>query len=173
MKIKTERLEIRNFTSSDINDAFEIYMNEDVCRFLLHDVWTEANCEAEFQKKLVNTDFMTGKMSLACVLDGKVIGDISVMKADEMGTIEIGYAFNPQFSHKGYANEALKAVIGYLFKNYKIHRIYANMDARNLASKKLSERIGMRLEAHFLKDYWNKGEWTDSYIFAVLEEEWK
>ncbi len=56
----------------------------------------------------------------------------------------------------------------YLFKNVKIHRIQANLDSRNLSSAKLCERIGMRKEAHFIKDYWNKGEWTDSYIYGML-----
>lgn len=56
-----------------------------------------------------------------------------------------------------------------LFRDYAIHRIQANMDARNLASAKLCERIGMRREAHFTQDYWSKGEWTDSYVYAMLE----
>ena len=32
-----------------------------------------------------------------------------------------------------------------------------------------AERIGMRREAHFIQDYWSKGEWTDSYVYAMLE----
>ena len=47
------------------------------------------------------------------------------------------------------------------------------MDARNCDSARLCERLGMRKEAHFLKDYWNKGEWTDSFIYAILKEEWE
>ena len=37
----------------------------------------------------------------------------------------------------------------------------------------LAERIGMRREAHYIQDYWFKGEWTDSFIYAVLESEWQ
>ncbi|MGH1444310.1 MAG: GNAT family N-acetyltransferase, partial [Exiguobacterium profundum] len=46
-----------------------------------------------------------------------------------------------------------------------------NLDARNVASQKLCERVGMRKEAHFLRDYWNKNEWTDSMVYAMLHEE--
>lgn len=49
-----------------------------------------------------------------------------------------------------------------------MHRIQANLDARNTASAKLCENLGMRREAHFIKDYWNKGEWTDSFIYGML-----
>ena len=42
------------------------------------------------------------------------------------------------------------------------------MDARNLGSAKLCENIGMRREAHFIKDFYSKGEWTDSFIYGML-----
>ncbi len=42
------------------------------------------------------------------------------------------------------------------------------MDARNLVSAKLCEKIGMRREAHFIKDFYSKGEWTDSFIYGML-----
>ncbi len=34
--------------------------------------------------------------------------------------------------------------------------------------KRLCERIGMRKEAHFIQDFWNKGEWTDSIVYGML-----
>ena len=42
------------------------------------------------------------------------------------------------------------------------------MDTRNLVSAKLCEKIGMRREAHFIKDFYSKGEWTDSFIYGML-----
>ena len=42
------------------------------------------------------------------------------------------------------------------------------MDSRNTASAKLARRIGMREEAHLRKDWWSKGEWTDTLIFGML-----
>ena len=31
----------------------------------------------------------------------------------------------------------------------------------------------MRREAHKRRDYWSKGEWTDSFEYAVLADEWR
>ncbi len=55
-----------------------------------------------------------------------------------------------------------------LFEKYNVHRIQANLDARNISPAKLCNNIGMRKEAHFIKDYWNKDEWTDSYVYGML-----
>ena len=169
MILRTERLFIRPFEKGDENDLYEIYSDVKVCQYLLHDICNEDNKSKEFQKKLQNNSLKTdAKLNLACVLDEKVIGDISVFYTGMKETVEIGFVFNREYSKKGYAYESVRSVVEYLFKNVKIHRIQANLDSRNLSSAKLCERIGMRKEAHFIKDYWNKGEWTDSYIYGML-----
>jgi RimJ/RimL family protein N-acetyltransferase len=47
----------------------------------------------------------------------------------------------------------------------------ADIDARNAASARVLERLGFRREAHFHQDQWVKGEWTDTYIYALLADE--
>lgn len=42
------------------------------------------------------------------------------------------------------------------------------MDARNSASAALARRVGLRLEAHHIADWFSKGEWTDTLVFAQL-----
>ena len=159
MQIKTQRLKIRTLQNSDLNDIFDIYKNEETCKYLLHNAWNEKNKNEEFKQKLskqsLEKDFA---INLACILDDVVIGEINIWNIDMKNSVEIGYCFNPKYSSKGYATEALMAIVKSLFINKKIHRIQANMDARNLVSAKLCEKIGMRKEAHFIKDFWNKDE---------------
>ncbi|GEN86025.1 hypothetical protein OSO01_07640 [Oceanobacillus sojae] len=88
-------------------------------------------------------------------------------------TVEIGYTFSSEASGKGYATEAVSVLVNNLFSEFKVHRIQANLDARNEASQKLCERIGMRKEAHFIQDYWSKGEWTDSLVYGMLSSDLK
>src|SRR5699024_10141769 len=38
----------------------------------------------------------------------------------------------------------------------------------NTASARLAERVGMHREAQLRQDWWSKGEWTDTVIFAML-----
>lgn len=169
MDITTNRLKIRSLRETDVEDLYEIYSNKNTCRFLLHEPWTLSTKDEKFQKKLAANQLThETSISLACELDNKVIGDISIWYTEMKETVEIGYAFNDAYSGKGYATEALRSVIEYLFSIVKIHRIQANLDARNISSAKLCERVGMRKEAHFIEDYWNKGEWTDSFIYGIL-----
>lgn len=174
MDIITDRLKIRTFRETDIEDIFEIYSNKDICRFLLNEPWTSSIKDEEFNKKLVaNQLTQDTAISLACELDNKVIGDISIWYTGMKETVEIGFAFNDEYSGKGYATEATRSVIEYLFNIVKVHRIQANLDARNFSSAKLCERVGMRKEAHFIEDYWSKGEWTDSFVYGMLISDFK
>ena len=169
MELQTERLYIRPFNKNDLDDTYEIYSNDDVCKYLSEDAWDTGNKQIEFSKKLDNNKLNEDSpLNLAIVLNEKVIGDISVWYTDMIETVEIGFVFNPEYAKKGYAKESVQAVIKNLFDEYKVHRIQANLDARNTSSAKLCKNLGMRLEAHFIKDYWNKGEWTDSYVYGML-----
>ncbi|MFH0422750.1 GNAT family N-acetyltransferase [Streptococcus sp. A11] len=172
MKLKTDRLSIRPFVENDIEDTYEIYSDENVCKYLLEDKWNQTDKDKEFNKKINNNVLCQGSsLSLAVLLNEKVIGDISVWYTNMKQTVEIGFVFNPKFSKKGYAMESVKAVIFELFGKYNIHRIQANLDSRNTASANLCNNLGMRKEAHFIKDYWNKGEWTDSYVYGMLKND--
>lgn len=169
LKFNTERLTIRPFKSNDLHNVFNIYKNDDTCKYLLHDKWTHENMEEEFNKKLENSALTKESMlSVAVVNRSKVIGDLSVWYTDMKDTVEIGYSFSNESSGMGYATEAVGSLVKKLFDEFDVHRIQANLDARNEASQKLCERIGMRKEAHFIQDFWNKGEWTDSIVYGML-----
>jgi RimJ/RimL family protein N-acetyltransferase len=34
------------------------------------------------------------------------------------------------------------------------------------------EKLGMQREAHLRENWWLKGEWCDSWIYAILDREW-
>ncbi|WP_414051399.1 GNAT family N-acetyltransferase [Macrococcus animalis] len=172
MYIKAERLVIRNFKASDIDDVYQIYKNEETCKYLLHDAWDESNKEVNFNNLLIKSDLENDyAINLAVSLNNKVIGVFHAWYTEMKQTIVVGFSFSNEFSGKGYATETLLAMLEYIFNNYEVHRIQAVCDDRNIASKKLCLRVGMRKEAHFIKDYWNKGEWTSSYVFGILKEE--
>jgi RimJ/RimL family protein N-acetyltransferase len=59
------------------------------------------------------------------------------------------------------------------FVELGLHRIIGQCDARNTASARVMERLGMRREAHLIANEFVKGEWTDELIYAMLDREWK
>ena len=174
LEFTTERLIIRPFKNTDLQDVFAIYNNEDTCKFLLHNKWTHENMEKKFNKKVANGLLSNESMlSLAVVYKNKVIGDLSVWYTDMKDTVEIGYSFSNEVAGKGLATEAVSSLVGKLFDVFNVHRIQAKLDARNIASQKLCEWIGMRKEAKFTQDFWNKKEWTDSIVYGMLASDLK
>jgi RimJ/RimL family protein N-acetyltransferase len=63
-------------------------------------------------------------------------------------------------------------LLGIGFGSMRLHRIAARCDARNLASARLMERLGMRREAHLVQNELVKGEWTDELVYAIRAVEW-
>lgn len=172
MRLTTQRLTIRPFKESDFKDVFSIYQNKEVCRYLLHEPWENRDALEHFHKKLENNQLTKDtSLSLAVLYERKVVGDISAFYTDMKNTVEVGYTFQPESSGKGLATEAIRELIEWLFYEKNVHRIQANLDARNISSAKLCERLGMRKEAHFIQDFWNKGEWTDSLVYGMLKED--
>jgi RimJ/RimL family protein N-acetyltransferase len=86
--------------------------------------------------------------------------------------VEIGYVLHPDAQGQGFATEASRALVDLAFRELDAHRVFGRIDARNLASGRVLERLGMRREAHLVSNEWVKGEWTDEAIYAVLASEW-
>lgn len=72
-------MNIRPFSSNDVEDTFEIYSNKDICKYLLEDAWEYENKSEEFNKKINNNKLgENSQLHSAVLLDDKVIGDISI-----------------------------------------------------------------------------------------------
>lgn len=76
------------------------------------------------------------------------------------------------FQGNGYATEALRAMVNFIFLGLNKHRVVASVDPRNTASIGLIERLGFRKEAHHKESYYLRGEWVDDIIYALLRCEW-
>jgi aminoglycoside 6'-N-acetyltransferase len=105
---------------------------------------------------------------------GQLIGDCAAMPhADDPRQCDIGFTISIEHQGHGYATEAVRLLLNYLFTERAKHRITANCDPRNAASVALLERLGMRREGHLRESTWAKGEWTDDLVYALLPDEWQ
>lgn len=105
--------------------------------------------------------------------ENKLIGDMGIIFTNHNNMqAEIGCTLRKYYQKKGYATEALKAMVEFLFGTLDKHRIIASIDPRNTASIRLIERLEFRKEAHFKESYYLRGEWVDDIIYAKLKTEW-
>ncbi|MET9228161.1 GNAT family N-acetyltransferase [Lentzea sp. NPDC003310] len=174
--LKTDRLLLRPFEPTDLDDFYAYRSRPEVFRYLYGESVTREEC-AELLDKLIADHELKAegdRLALAVHLpdENRVIGS-TVLKwrseKDRQG--EIGYSLNPDFHGRGYATEAARAVLELGFRDLGLHRIVAECDPRNEPSWRLMERLGMRREAHFRELEIFKGEWGDLFVYAMLEEE--
>ena len=74
--------------------------------------------------------------------DGTHIGEMCFKGIDSDGIVEIGYGIMEQYQEHGYATEAVKAISNWAFQEPKISSIEAEIDSKNIASKKVLEKCG-------------------------------
>jgi RimJ/RimL family protein N-acetyltransferase len=176
--IETDRLLLRPFEASDHSALLAIHSRPEVTRYLY---WGERGPDKLSE---VLADKITGtelgqegdKIELAAVLreDGTLVGDILLIwRTAVHRSAEVGFVFHPDHHGRGYATEATAELLRFGFEGMGLHRMYGRLDARNTASARVLEKLGMRREAHLVENEWVKGEWTDEAIYGMLDREWE
>ena len=85
----------------------------------------------------------------------------------------VGYALYNPYWGQGYAHEALKALIDIAFKDHKLHRIAAGIEAENKRSIKLVKKLGFRREGVSKKIVLLRGQWQDLVQYALTTDDLK
>ena len=76
---------------------------------------------------------------------GGLVGDVGFKGApDERGAVEIGYGIVPDFQGRGYATEAVGAIVAWARRHPEAREIRAACYASNLASRRVLEKSGFR-----------------------------
>jgi RimJ/RimL family protein N-acetyltransferase len=171
----TARLLLRTFTLDDVDDALAYQSRPDVLRYTLSEPRDRAGAE-ESVRQMTTETVLAGdgdSLAFAVVFGGTVIGQVDlVVLSVEHRQGEVGYIFHPDYHGRGLATEATGELLRLGFEELGLHRIVAVCNARNAASARLMERLGMRREAHFLGSRKVKGEFRDEYVYAILRDEW-
>jgi RimJ/RimL family protein N-acetyltransferase len=174
--IETERLLLRPYRADDLDAFCAIHAYPDVVRYLYFDSPTREVARSMVERHARRVEILREGDKLLLALElrgGDVIGDVSLTwlsEAHQQG--EIGFVLHPDHQGKGLAREAAEAMLQLGFEGLGLHRILGRLDARNAASAKLLERLGMRREAHIVENEFVKGEWTDELLYALLAREW-
>lgn len=175
-EILTERLAVRQLVASDAQKIFEYRSLPEVARFQSWGIQSREEIQSQIKSLSVSEPGVPGswyQIAIALRSSGELIGDLGFhVLGTEPRQAEIGISLAPEHQFHGYATEALSALLNYLLVGLGKHRAFGSVDPRNLRSIKLMQRVGMRMEAHFVKSLWFKGEWVDDMIFAVLASDW-
>lgn len=176
--LETERLLLRPFTPGDFDALYSYQSRPDVTRYLYWGPRTEGDVRDALEKKLACTAIRTegDVLSLAVVLKGsnELVGDFILhLTSLEHQQAEIGYIIHPDHAGRGYATEAGCVLMRIAFQDLGLHRVVGRLDARNSASGRVLEKLGMRQEAHLVENEFVKDEWQSEIDYAILAREWR
>jgi [ribosomal protein S5]-alanine N-acetyltransferase len=99
--------------------------------------------------------------------DGLLIG-----KAGIWSDNELGFLFSPRIWGKGFAREAIEAVIARAFLVSGHTEIRAEADPRNERCVRLLTRLGFRETGRAERTYHIGDEWSDSVYLALSRHDW-
>jgi RimJ/RimL family protein N-acetyltransferase len=175
LPIETERLRLRHLAADDLAAVYAIESRPEVVRWLYWEPRTETEVRESLERRIVRArdHAETGvTFGAEVIATGDLVGHVSLtVEPHRQG--EIGFSFHPDHQGRGYATEAARAVLGIAFVAYGLHRVFGRLEARNTASARVLEKLGMRREAHLRENEWVKGEWQSELVYAVLAREWQ
>jgi ribosomal-protein-alanine N-acetyltransferase len=101
--------------------------------------------------------------------DGRLVGCVSLREIDRVHLqAELGYWIGVPHWGQGYATEAAQAIVRYGFETLRLNRIYAHHMARNPASGRVLERVGMQQEGVLRQRVRKWGRFEDVVLYAVV-----
>jgi RimJ/RimL family protein N-acetyltransferase len=173
--IRTDRLSIRPWRNDESERYHEVRGTAEVTRYLYDPPLTRRQAATKLRGLRTEIRRPGEWINLAVEVNATrtVVGDVGLGWTSQVHRqAEVGYSFHPEHGGRGYATEAAAAMVGLAFSGLDVHRVCGRLDARNSASARLLERLGMRYEGHLVENELVKGEWTDEMIYAVLASEW-
>lgn len=105
--------------------------------------------------------------------DGLVIGAAGLIFDPPNDVAELGYWIGKPYWGRGYAAEASRALVGWGFTQYDLHRVHASHFPRNPASGAVLRRIGMRHEGRLREHVKKWGEYLDLERYGILRSEFE
>ena len=177
--VTTARLDLRPATADDAEAVWAFRRLPEVVRWMTRAPETFEDHQAVFEQP----EYLA--KTLIVELEGEVVGDLMLSIGDAWAQAEatdralgvqaeLGWVLHPDHGGRGLATEAVSALLRIAFADLGLRRVTAECFAANEASWRLMERVGMRREAHTVRDSLHRsGEWLDGLSYALLAEEWR
>lgn len=157
LKLETERLLLRRYNPEDAKQCFAFLSNEQDaymdCSKAFHEMGTEYQELMDLFAQRESQYMITLKES------GEVIGTVNMFVDDSraVDAMEIGYSIAHAQQRRGYAFEALSALLNLLQNDLCLEMVTAGVLPENTASEKLLQKLGFQREGLRHKAVWHEG----------------
>ncbi len=174
--LETGRLLLRSPAPGDHRLLFDWYADpERVAPFDRFAASTWEGFVSEIESAEKDPASLAARFVIVRKSDGRTIGAVGHYLAHPVLTIlDVWYLIgDPSVRGQGYGAEAVGALVTYLFGRFPVDRVGATCDVENLASARLAEKLGFRLEGTLRSGLYHHGRWHDVRVFGVTRSEWR
>ena len=175
IELKTERLVLKKLSYSDVEDYAEWKMQEIYHKHLPSSTKTKDEYKDTIDSIVKGyNDKEDPKLIWGVFYGDKLIGSVNISRlSNTHKCCEIGWGLNPKFQKQGFAYEATKCFVKYIFEKLNMNRISIVIWDGNEASKNLAKKLGFIQEGIERKARYKNGEYIDLYCYGLLNEEWR
>nr|WP_154985019.1 GNAT family N-acetyltransferase [Paenibacillus xylanexedens] len=178
-ELHTTRLHLRQMKESDSADLFQVWSDPEVARFMNISPFSDEKQALEMIQLLANLaeEKQAIRFSIIEKESGVILGSCGYNDLNfEQARAEIGYDLAIAHWGKGYATEAVSALLTHGFTTLALYRIEAKVDPRNVSSIKLLEKLDFTREGT-LRGYERSGSvarpgsrdtFNDLYMYSKL-----
>ena len=167
MILETERLYLREMNQDDFASLAKIIQDEDVMYAYEH-VYSDDEVQAWLDKEIqrYKTDGF-GMWAVVLKENDIMVGQcgITIQECSVTRMLEIGYLFQKEHWHKGYAIEAASACKDYAFQNINAYEVFSIIRDTNIASQSVARKNGMLITGKCVKNFHGKD--LAHYIFSI------
>jgi len=172
MELETSRLRLRPFETGDLPHIQRYAVRPAFYRYLAIPAQTPETVAA-FVGTQIEAQRRHDGGNYTFVLEPKelkiAVGTVRLgVQNPANGDADLGFALDSDYQGRGYMTEAVRRLIRMGFDPLELRRIWATADVRNERSWRLMERVGMMREGRMREDKLLRGEWRDSYLYAIL-----
>lgn len=155
LRLETERLVLRRYRAENARDCFSFMSDEYSAYMDCCSAWREMNEQYdEFMAAYVH------QLRYVVVLKqtGEIIGLIHLFPDESRAveTMEIGYTIDAAYQRRGYATEAIGALLELLQGELRTELVTAGILPENTASEGLLKKLGFRREGLRRKAIWHE-----------------
>jgi ribosomal-protein-alanine N-acetyltransferase len=166
MQLKTTRLLIRDFIESDLDAVYAYGSDPEVVRYMVFPPSTLAGTREHIARCMALAAEQPRRgydMGIALQSTGQIIGGITLGVFDRAaGEAAFSYLLNRAMWGQGYATEALSEMLRFGFTQLGLRRIADSCAVENIASARVMEKCGLRLES----------ERDGERLYALTATEW-
>ena len=174
--LHTPRLLLRAFAERDAESIYSLQSNARVLRYWDSPPWTELSRADAFIAacRKMQEEGSGARFAIETRADNTFVGWCSMFRWNPVyRSLGIGYCFDEPSWGKGYATEAVRAMVQWAYDTLDLNRVEAELDTRNAASAKVLEKLGFEREGLRREDCIVSGEVSDSWIYGLLRRDWK